>query len=92
MEFEWDDEKRSANLANHGVDFRDAIEALQDENRIWGFDNQHSDAEERWWTLGMIREITLFIVTTERAGVVRIVSARKATRNEQKAYFESLAR
>jgi uncharacterized DUF497 family protein len=90
--FEWDDEKRRSNLANHGIDFRDAIEALQDGNRIWGFDEEHSDSEERWWTLGMTHETILFVVTTVRAGVVRIISARKATRDEQRAYVESFAR
>ncbi len=92
MEFEWDEEKRKSNLASHGIDFRDAIQIFHDPNRLWGFDEGHSNFEDRWWNLGMTHEMVLHIVTTERSGVTRMISARKATRNEQKAYYESLTR
>lgn len=92
MEFEWHEEKRQSNLEKHGVDFRDAIRVFQDEKRLWGFDDRHSDFEDRWWTVGMTHDTVLTVVWTERGGVIRLISARRATRDEQTAYYESLAR
>ncbi len=92
MEFEWDEQKCENNLRKHSVDFRDAVHVFRDEHRIGGFDARHSDFEERWWTVGRIRDTVLFVVSTERGGVFRIISARKVTRDEQKAYYESLPR
>ncbi len=92
MELEWDEEKRRSNLAKHGIDFRDAAQIFRDPNQLWGFDERHRDEEDRWWTLGITRGTVLFIVTTERGDVLRIISARKATRDEQRAYYENLTR
>lgn len=92
MEFEWHEEKRQSNLEKHGVDFRDAIRVFQDEKRLWGFDDRHSDFEDRWWTVGMTHDTVLTVVWTEHGGVIRLISARRATRDEQTAYYESLAR
>lgn len=92
MEFEWDETKNSRNLAKHGLDFRDAIGVFRDENRIWGLDQRHSDAEDRWWNLGIVRETVIFTVTVERDGVIRMITARKATRHEQEADYKSLTR
>ncbi len=92
MEFEWDEQKCEINLKKHGVDFRDAVHVFRDEHRIGGSDAGHSEFEERWWTVGRIRDTVLFVVSTERGGVIRIISARKVTRDEQKTYYESLPR
>ena len=92
MEFEWDEGKRRRNLAKHGIDFRDAVRVFHDAHRLWGFDEAHSDLEDRWWTLGSVHETVLLVVTTARGGVIRIISARKATRDEQEAYYQSLTR
>lgn len=90
MEFEWDERKRAINLTKHGVDFRDALRIFRDDHRIWGFDEEHSEHEDRWWTLGRAASVLLFVVATERRGVVRLISARKATRDERRTYYESL--
>lgn len=92
MEFEWDEQKRRKNLATHNVDFRDAVRVFQDSYRLWGYDAEHSELEDRWWTIGLVRDTILFVVTTEREDRVRLVSARKATANERKTYDESRAR
>jgi len=91
MDFEWDEEKRKTNLAKHGIDFPDAVRVFQDEKRLWGFDEGHSGLEDRWWTLGMTYGNLLLVVTTEREEMTRIISARKATRDEQRAYYQSFA-
>ncbi len=92
MEYEWAEEKRTKNLSRHDVDFRDAIRVFHDEYRLWGYDAKHSDVEDRWWTIGVSHHTILFVVTTERGDRIRLISARKATTNEQRAYYESLPR
>lgn len=93
MEFEWHDEKRQRNLDKHGIDFRDAVRVFQDPHHLWGFDEEHYDFEERWWTLGRVHDTVLVVVWTERDGdVIRIISARRATRHEEETYYESFAR
>ena len=92
MDFEWHDEKRERNLEKHGIDFRDAVRVFQDQHRLWGFDEEHSDFEDRWWTIGMAHDTVLVVVWTERDGVIRMISARRTTTSEQKAYYESFTR
>ncbi len=92
MELEWDEHKRHRNLAKHGVDFRDAVRVFLDPHLLWGFDDRHSDHEDRWWNLGITVGAVLLVVTTERGTVQRIISARKATQDERAAYYENLTR
>ncbi len=92
MEFEWDERKRERNLAKHGVDFRDAIQVFRDHRQLWGYDQEHSGYEDRWWTIGASRNAILFVVTTEREVVLRLISARRATKDEERAYYNNFAR
>jgi len=92
MEFEWDDDKREANLAKHGVDFLDA-------RTIWTrpvldpADLRLVDGELRPTALGMIEgEIIVAVVYTLRGDVMRIISARRARRNERKIYHDRFGR
>lgn len=88
MTYEWDPAKAIENLRKHRVDFRDAIGALEDPNRIEEIDDLEVDSEERRRIIGMSSARVLFVATTRR-GVAncRIISARKATRDEQDRYF-----
>ena len=81
MRFEWDADKAALNLKKHGVDFRDAVRVFYDVNRIEWYDSAHSDDEDRYNTIGMVREV-LFVVYTERRERTRILFARKATLRE----------
>lgn len=90
MEFEWDEQKRKANIAKHGLDFADAIKVFRDERLLEGFDAEHSEDEERWWAIGMTNNV-LLVVYTERGESTRIISARKATSDEQEAYYKSFS-
>ena len=65
MQVEWDAEKAALNLKKHGVDFRDAVQVFNDVNRIESYDFAHSDEEDRYNTIGMVRQV-LFVVYTER--------------------------
>ena len=86
MVFEWDDEKNQINLRKHGVDFTDAAKVFGDVNRIEWFDKKHSDEEDRYITLGMVDEI-LFVVYTDREDKTRLISARRADKNERRKYY-----
>ena len=89
MEFEWSTAKARANLKKHGVSFEEAQSVFYDEYARQFDDEAHSDNEERFIMLGMsIRSNLLVVCHCECSGgdVIRIISARKATRKEQKFY------
>jgi uncharacterized DUF497 family protein len=86
--FEWDEEKRRENLRKHSVEFADAVSALEDEEALTSRD-EDSDEEERFVTLGAdLFGRILVVVYTWRGDIVRLISARKATRRERKQYGE----
>ena len=86
MELEWDSRKAASNVKDHGVDFADAATALLDEMAITVADDS-VDEEERYGTLGMdALGRCLVVVYTWRDDVVRLISARLATRSERRRY------
>lgn len=85
MELEWDEKKRAANKAKHGVDFADADYVLSDANALTIPDNRHS--EPRFVTIGAGPTGRLLVVVhTDRGDKARIISARKANDQEQAKY------
>ena len=90
MDIEWDPRKAEENLRKHGVDFADAVIALEDENALTIEDTDHD--EQRFKTLGMDPAINiLFVIHTNRENdVLRIISARKADRSEAKQYYRGI--
>ncbi len=89
IEFEWSSTKARSNLKKHGVSFEEAQSVFYDEYARQFFDEEHSDDEERFIMLGMsIRARVLVVCHCERSSVnvIRIISARKATANEQSFY------
>ena len=88
MQYEWDNGKAAENLRKHGVDFADAIAALEDPNRLEEIDTRSEYSEERIQVIGMVRGDVLFVIVTLRGeDSCRIISARKATRHEQDRYY-----
>ena len=89
VHFLWDEKKYHANLKKHGVDFNDAARAWFDPNRLDFFDEEHSeDGETRWVFLGAVAGVVLFVVETEPdEETVRIISARRALKHEEEAYY-----
>ncbi len=91
MEVGWSEAKRQRNLLRHGVDFRDAAQIFLDPYRLAGYDHEHSDDEDRWWTIGTARGKVLFVIHLERAGErFRLISARKAKTDERRRYHDGL--
>lgn len=94
-EFEWDDTKAAGNLRKHGVDFDEAMGVFLDPLAMTRYDDQHSEDEERWVTLGRSPTATLLVVvhtftaTSPTSALVRLISARPATRQERRQYEES---
>ena len=91
MKFEWDVEKEKINIQLHGVTFEQASYVFADPFALNKYDDDHSNDEDRWIMLGQsLNEIILIVVHTFRDNdgieIVRIISARKATKREQQAY------
>ncbi len=83
--FEWDENKRLFNLSKHGIDFIDAVNVFMDLNRI-EFESVRR-GELRYQTIGSVNNVVLLIVYTYRKNVIRLISARRASKNEREAYF-----
>jgi uncharacterized DUF497 family protein len=89
MRFEWDPRKAAANLRKHDISFEEATTALRDDLALTGRDPDHSTGEARYITFGVSSQGRLLVVShTERGGLVRIISARTATKSERKIYEE----
>ena len=83
---EWDDAKNEKNFKKHKIYFEDAARIFLDDNRIDYLDENHSDDEERWKVIGMVRNV-LVVIYTERGEKLRLISARKAEKYEQEEYY-----
>jgi uncharacterized DUF497 family protein len=89
VSYEWDPAKAQANLRKHGIDFADAALVLEDEQAITVPD-EATTSEERFITVGRDPlSRVLVVVYTWRADSIRLISARKATRREQRQYEET---
>ena len=89
MKFEWDWRKAARNERKHGVTFEEAVTAFTDDRGLRISDPDHSDDEERFILLGMSWSHGLLVVChcyRERSDVIRIITARKATRTERFKY------
>lgn len=87
-DFEWDDAKAAANYAKHGVSFRRARLAFADPFGIAEYDDREDYGEDRFTRTGMVEGTLLFVSYTERGERIRIISARRATRDEQDDYYQ----
>ena len=85
MNFEWDEAKRIANLAKHGVDFEAAREFDWDTS-TQSLDRRKDYGEPRWWAHGLIGGRLHLIVFTRRADQIRVISLRKANPKERMSY------
>ena len=88
--FEWDDSKDESNQTKHGVSFEEAQTVFFDESAIQFNDPDHSIDEERFLLLGFSQKLKVLVVChcfRSDESIIRIISARKATKKEQKVYF-----
>lgn len=90
MKFDWDEAKRQANIKKHGIDFAD-LEPLFEGVTVLLLDGRFDYGESRFNSLGLLNGEVLLVVHTETDTVIRIISARKATKYEEKRYFAEIA-
>ncbi len=92
--FEWDPDKGELNIRKHKVSFQRAAEVFKDPHAISIFDEEHSQEEDRWITMGSDYNGRILVVShtfrriDEDSFRIRIISSKKATKNERKQYEE----
>jgi uncharacterized DUF497 family protein len=89
IHIEWDERKNKSNVRKHGVAFEEAATVFADERALLIPDPDHSDSEDRFLLLGVSVELRMLVVChcyRESAEVIRIISARKASRKERQTY------
>lgn len=94
ISFKWDKKKAKENLEKHNISFEEAQTVFSDPNARMIFDTEHSGDEERFIILGISSALRLLVVChcyRENDMIIRIISARKATRKEQKQYGSFLS-
>ena len=90
MKFIWDEVKRQANLAKHGLDFAESESVFR--GATFTFEDDRFDyGEHRFITIGMFSRTVVVIAHTEEDDVVRVISMRRATRNERRLYYRGFA-
>jgi uncharacterized DUF497 family protein len=88
MKFEWNEAKNRANLKKHGISF-DEARLIFEGPTLSRVDDRFDYGETRYITVGLIRAIVAVVVVhTDRSGVTRIISARLASREERKDYYD----
>ena len=85
--FEWDEEKRELTLIKHGIDFADAARIFDGRPAVHA-PSKHPD-EERWIATSKLSGRLVSVVHTYRDGRIRIITARRARRNEQREYHKN---
>ena len=89
MNFEWDNTKRKSNIKKHGIDFIDAP-IIFSGYTLTIEDDRYDYGEERFVTFGILDGRVVAVVHTETENLIRIISMRKATKNEEKEYFSKI--
>ena len=93
IEFAWNKNKASANVKKHGISFEEAKTVFSDEQALIIHDSDHSEQEDRFILLGMSYRTRILLVChcyKEIKGIIRIISARVASKKEQDQYWEAL--
>jgi uncharacterized DUF497 family protein len=91
MEFDWDAAKADANFRKHGVSFDEAMQILDPQKPVVFEDKDHSEAEDRYYAIGVSSKGRLLTVCIAyRGAAVRIISARKSTKREVEIYADEI--
>ena len=87
MKIEWDPLKAKLNIKKHGITFEEAATAISDPMAVTGSDPDHSIHEVRYITFGVSLKGKLLVVShTDEKGIIRLISARKASKGERELY------
>ena len=89
MRFEWSENKNSTNVKKHGIDFQDA-KKIFDGYTLTIEDDRFDYGEQRFVSFGIMYGHVIAVIHLESENAIRIISARKATKNEQKEYFKQV--
>jgi hypothetical protein len=90
LRFEWDEQKESENRRKHGVSFQEGETVFSDENALLLGDPDHSEAEDRFILLGLSSRIRILLVChcyRAKESIIRIISARRADKDERAQYL-----
>jgi uncharacterized DUF497 family protein len=86
VEFEWDARKAKSNERKHGIPFEAATLVFEDDDRIDRVEFESSE-EQRWVAIGLVDGFEVYVVYTLRGRIIRLISARKASRHEREEYW-----
>jgi uncharacterized DUF497 family protein len=89
LKFEWDERKNHENQRKHGVSFEEARSVFYDQQAVEFYDDEHEEMEDRFLLLGVSGRLRILMIChclRQNGDVIRIISARKATRNEEREY------
>jgi len=89
MRFEWDEKKNQQNIEKHSIDFAGAALIFLDADRIELVDDRKNYGETRFQTIGIVNNVILYVVYTIRGKYCRIISARRANKNERETYLHN---
>lgn len=89
MKFEWDQDKYNSNIEKHKIDFEDAT-IIFDGETVEQIDEREDYGEERIIAVGKVDKLFLTVIYTVRDDFIRIISARKASKNERKSYVSKI--
>ena len=89
MKFTWNENKRLSNMKKHSIDFAD-VPAMFDSDVFTIEDTRFDYSETRYITFGLLQYRVIVVAHTEENEVIRIISARKATKNEENTYFKEI--
>lgn len=90
IRFDWDDNKNQLNIKKHGISFEEAVSVFYDDEALILSDESHSQEEERFIIIGFSYKFNVLVVChcyRQNDSMIRIISARKATKNEGKEYL-----
>lgn len=90
MRYTHDRKKRAANLKKHGYDFADAPQVIESAASVTFEDRRFDYGEQRFITLGVLRGAVVVVATAETDEEIRVISMRKAERNEEEIYYANL--
>jgi uncharacterized protein len=89
MGFDWDPRKNASNTRKHDISFEEGSAVFDDPRRIEWISSDPADDEERYTTIGRVKTRILAVVYTERGGIIRLISARRASKDERRQYDQS---
>jgi len=87
LNFEWDENKAASNIRKHGIDFNEARQVFEDDFAVDKVDDSMEYDEDRFIITGLMNGYLITVIYTERNDALRLISARKASKYEERKYY-----